>query len=206
MEDQPSITYTVVINGKPAGPYSLAQLKTMIILPGTFVRKPGMDDYKEAHEFEELRALFGFSYEQTAPQYFASFDQRLLASVIDYFIITLLYIFLLLIAFLFVHTKEEKIMTGISFLPSIPILKYLYGSFADASVHQGTAGKRLLNIKVTDLKGSRIPLNTALLRNTAKILSVLPVFFGYLYIFLNKKQQTWHDIAANTLVIKDRLI
>jgi len=32
------------------------------------------------------------------------------------------------------------------------------------------------------------------------------VFFGYLYSFLNKKQQCWHDIAANTLVVKDRLI
>lgn len=206
MEDQTSIVYTVVINGKPAGPYSLAQLKSIAILPGTFVRKPGMDDYKEAHEFTELRALFGFNHEQTAPQYFASFDQRLLASVIDYFMITLVYILLLLIAFLFIATKEEKIMIGVLFLPAIPILKYLYGSIAESSAHQGTAGKRLLNIKVTDLKGNRLSLGTSLLRNTAKILSVLPVFFGYLYIFLNKKQQSWHDITANTLVIKDRLI
>ncbi|RYE37816.1 MAG: RDD family protein, partial [Sphingobacteriales bacterium] len=35
---------------------------------------------------------------------------------------------------------------------------------------------------------------------------VIPVFFGYFYSFLNKKNQCWHDISANTLVIKDRLI
>lgn len=206
MEDQKAIVYTVVIHGKPAGPYSLEQLKTLAILPGTFVRTPGMDDYKEAHEFTELRALFGFNHEQTAPQYFASFDQRLLASVIDYFIILLVYICLLLIAFLFVTDRTQRITTGVLFLPAIPILKYLYGSIAECSVHQGTAGKRLLNIKVTDLMGNQLSFSTSLLRNTAKILSVLPVFFGYLYIFLNKKQQSWHDIAANTLVIKDRLI
>jgi len=34
----------------------------------------------------------------------------------------------------------------------------------------------------------------------------VPVFFGYLYSFLNKKNQCWHDIAADALVIKDRLI
>ena len=67
--------YTVVINGKPEGPYRLDQLADLKINAGTFIRTPGMDDYKEAHEFVELRKLLGFSYQQTAPQYFASFDQ-----------------------------------------------------------------------------------------------------------------------------------
>lgn len=84
MQDN-DVDYTVVINGKPEGPYKLAALKDLKIRTATFIRKPGMDDYKEAHEFPELRELLGFTYQQTAPQYFASFDQRLLASVIDYF-------------------------------------------------------------------------------------------------------------------------
>lgn len=198
--------YTVVINGKPQGPYGIAELKEMTILPGTFVRKPGMDDYKEAHEFPELRALFGFSYEQTAPQYFASFDQRLLASVIDYFMLLLLYIFLLLLSFMLITDRGERIMMALTYLPLLPVFKLIYGVFAEASAKQGTIGKRLLNIKVTDMKGSKLTIGTSLLRNIAKILSVIPLFFGYLYSFLNKKQQCWHDIAANALVIKDRLI
>ena len=206
MEDLRSIEYTVVVDGKPQGPYDLDSIKKMKILPGTFVRKPGMDDYKEAHEFPELRALFGFSYEQTAPQYFASFDQRLLASVIDYFILLLVYIFFLLLSFVFIDGKEERIAAGVLMLPLLPVLKFLYGSFAECTAGQGTIGKRLLNIKVTDMEGKKISFGTALTRNIAKVLSVLPLFFGYLYSFLNKKQQCWHDIAANTLVIKDRLI
>ena len=198
--------YTVVINGKPEGPYHLDSIKKMNILPGTFVRKPGMDDYKEAHEFPELRALFGFSYEQTAPQYFASFDQRLLASVIDYFILLMICISFILVSFLFITDKEQRIMTGLMFLPFLPVFKFIYGVFADASAAQGTIGKRLLNIKVTGMGGKRITFPVSVIRNGAKILSVLPLFFGYLYSFLNKKQQCWHDIAANTLVIKDRLI
>ena len=199
-------SYTVVIDGKPQGPYALEQLSTLNLKSGTFVRKPGMDDYKEAHEFPELRALLGFTYEQTAPQYFASFDQRLLASVIDFFLITLLYICVMLICFLFVTEKMERIMLFAAFSPTIILAKFVYGTLAEASKSQGTIGKRLLNIRVTDLLGNRISLGKSFTRNMAKVLSVIPVFFGYLYSFLNKKQQCWHDIAANTLVIKDRLI
>lgn len=199
-------TYTVVVNGKPEGPYSLDSLKEMKIVPGTFIRTPGMDDYKEAHEFPELRALFGFNYQQTAPQYFASFDQRLLASVIDYFILTMVYILIMIICFVFMEDKTQRITIGIVGLPLIPLLKFFYGSYAESSVKQGTAGKRLLNIKVTDLQGSRITLTTAFGRNAAKVISTLPLFFGYLYSFLNKKQQCWHDAISDTLVVKDRLI
>lgn len=206
MENIKSDLYTVVVNGKPEGPYDLDVLQSMHITPGTFIRKPGMDDYKEAHAFPELRALLGFSYEHPVPQYFASFDQRLLAAVIDYFLLMLLYIFVVLISFLFIEEKEQRIAIGLFFLPFVPIFKFLYSSFGDASEKQGTAGKRLLNIKVTDMGGQRLNLSASMFRNFAKAISVIPLFFGYLYIFLNKKQQAWHDIAANTLVIKDRLI
>jgi len=198
--------YTVVINGKPQGPYQLHQLKNMAIQTGTFIRKPGMDDYKEAHEFAELRELLGFSYQQTAPQYFASFDQRLLAMVIDLFFIVLAYVLLLLISFIFVSDKAQRITVALAGIPLIPVLKLIYGSITEASVKQAGIGKRLMNIKVTGLNGERIGLGNAFGRNVAKALSAAPFFFGYLYSFLNKKQQCFHDVIANTLVTKERLI
>ena len=51
--------YTLVVNGKPAGPFSIEELKSHQVKPDDFLRIPGMDDYKEAHEFPELRSLFG---------------------------------------------------------------------------------------------------------------------------------------------------
>jgi uncharacterized RDD family membrane protein YckC len=206
MTSQQATEYIVVIDGKPSGPYQFSELAGLHIKAGTFVRKPGMDDYKEAHEFEELRELLGFSFQQTAPQYFASFDQRLLASAIDFFFIFLVYIITLLISFIVVSDRSERISLAIMLLLLIPVLKLIYGIAGDCTVAQGTIGKRLLNIKVTDLMGNRISFGRSVIRNVAKILSVIPIFFGYLYSFLNKKQQCWHDIAANTLVIKDRLI
>ena len=206
MESKNEIEYTVVVNGKPEGPYQLEQLKSLNILPGTFIRKPGMDDYKEAHELLELRELLGFTYQKTAPQYFASFDQRLLASVIDYFFLTLAYVLFVLFSFIFVEEKTQRIAVSVAGLPLISIAKFIYSSIAEASDKQATIGKRLLNIKVTDLGGNRISLSNAYGRNAAKVLSVAPFFLGYLYSFLNKKQQCFHDLMANTLVIKDRLI
>lgn len=198
--------YTVVVNGKPEGPYSLEELKGLGIKPGTFVRKPGMYDYKEAHEFVELRELLGFRYQETAPQYFASFDQRLMASAIDYFLLMVIYVFVVLIGYIFIDTQAFRIGTALGLLALVPLAKLIYSSFAEASVRQATIGKRLMDIRVTDMIGNRITLSVSFGRNIAKIFSVLPLFIGYLYSFLNKKQQCLHDVIVGTLVIKQRLV
>ena len=198
--------YTVVINGKPEGPFSLNQLPDLKINADTFIRVPGMDDYKEAHEFVELRTLLGFRFQQTAPQYFASFDQRLMASVIDYFFLMLGYVVVVLLAYVFVDQKMFRIGTALVLLALVPIAKLIYSSIAEASIKQATIGKRLMDISVTDLIGNRLTLSTSFARNFAKILSVLPFFLGYLYCFLNKKQQCLHDVVVETLVVKQRLI
>jgi uncharacterized RDD family membrane protein YckC len=200
------LKYTVVINGKPQGPFNLAQLKFLGIKPETFIKRTGMDDYKEAHEFEELRVIFGFSYQQTAPQYFASFDQRLLASAIDYFLIVLVFVFIALAVHLFLNDKQITLATIISLAIATPIVKLIYGTVAEASTTQATIGKKLMDIKVGDLLGNRLTFAQSFMRNIAKAISVLPFFFGYLYLFLNKKQQCFHDVVAGTLVVKQRLL
>lgn len=200
------IEYTIVINGKPEGPYSLEELKGLNIRPETFVRKPGMDDYKEAHELVELREVLGFKFQQTAPQYFASFDQRLMSSAIDYFFLIVCYVIVVLSIYIFVEQKMFRIGTALVFLLLVPVAKFIYSSIAEASIKQATIGKRLMDIKVGDLFGNRLDIGTSVLRNFAKILSTLPLFVGYLYCFMNKKQQCLHDVMANTLVVKQRLL
>ncbi|WP_199121164.1 RDD family protein [Pedobacter sp. ASV28] len=198
--------YTIVVDGKPQGPYTLAQLKTLPLRPDTFVRKPGMDDYKEAHELEELRELMGFHFQKTAPQYFASFDQRLLAAAIDYFLIAVLYALILLLVFWVVQEKSQRIQVAITGLLFVPLVKFIYSVFAEASAKQATIGKKLLDIKVGDEQGNRISVGMSFIRNLSKIISVMTLGFGYLYCFLNKRQQCLHDVMANTLVVKQRLL
>lgn len=198
-------TYLLVINGKPEGPFSLAQLREFKLKPGDFVKTPAMDDYKEAHEVAELRELFGF-HEQALIQYFGSFDQRLLASALDWFFVSGVCILIAFTVSLFVQDKLMRLSIAFSLLIVIPVVKLIYHIFMESSTKQGTYGKQLLHIKVCDLLGKRISPAHAAGRNLAKIFSVLPLFTGYLFSFFNKQQQCFHDRIAGTLVVKDRLV
>ncbi len=198
--------YTIVVKGKPQGPYSLEELKKLDIFPDTFVRKPGMDDYKEAHELEELRQLFGFLQPKHTPQYFASFDQRLMAWAIDYFLITVVYAVIIAVAVFFVEYKQIRIVLVVAGFSLVPLTKFIYNVIGDCSKTQGTIGKKLMDIKVTDDYGTRLKLVSSIVRNLSKIVSNSTLGFGYLYLFLNRKNQCLHDVIASTLVIKDRLL
>ncbi len=207
MPDNISVNkYLLVINGKPEGPFSIDELKQRKIKPTDFVRLATMDDYKEAHEVEELRGLLGFSKQHPAPQYFAGFDQRWMASALDWFMVSLVIVFFGVIALLFISEKSTQIIIAASVLGIIPIVNFIYHAIMEASAKQGTYGKQILKIKVTDMQGERIDIAKSIGRNLAKILSVLTLFIGYLYSFFNTKQQCLHDVVAGTLVIKDRLI
>ena len=207
MPDNISVNkYLLVINGKPEGPFTIEELKQRKIKPTDFVRSSTMDDYKEAHEVEELRGLLGFSKQHLEPQYFAGFDQRWMASALDWFMVSLVIIFFGVIALLFVSEKSTQIIIAVSILCVIPIVNFIYHVVMEASPKQGTYGKQILKIKVTDLLGERVGFGKSLGRNLAKILSALTLFIGYLYSFFNTKRQCLHDVVAGTLVIKDRLI
>jgi uncharacterized RDD family membrane protein YckC len=199
-------TYLLVINGKPEGPFSLDELRKRKVKPGDFVRSAGMDDYKEAQEIPELRALFGFRKPNFTPQYFGSFDQRLLASVIDWFLVASVFIFLAVMVILFVPDKMVQIGIAFSLLIIIPIANFIYHTVMESSPKQATYGKQLLKIRVCDMEGERLTVSHAAGRNLAKSLPVLTLFIGYLYSFFNPKQQCLHDVVADTLVVRDRLI
>lgn len=198
--------YTIVKAGKPVGPFTLAELKSVGIKPDDFIRKPGMDDYREAHEFQEIRELLGFGKQYTPPQYFAGFDLRLLADAIDWFIIFgMCILFELIFVLALGFNQMQTIAMFTSGIILLPFLKFFYHLYMEYQ-RQATIGKALLNIKVTSLQGLRPSFQEVLVRNLCKVVSTLTLFFGYFYLFLNKKQQTLHDKMANTLVVKERLI
>jgi len=199
-------SYLLVVNGKPEGPYTIDELKKRNIKASDFIRSAAMDDYKEAHEVAELRELFGFAVYHHVPQYFAGFDQRWLASALDWFMVSLVFILLAVIGLLFNADKATQFTIALSLLGIIPVANFIYHIVMECSPKQGTYGKQILKIKVTDMLGERIGLGRSILRNLAKILSILTLFIGYLMSFFNSKQQCMHDMVAGTLVVKDRLI
>lgn len=199
-------TYIMVINGKPQGPFSITELKANGIKPTDFVKTGAMIDYKEAHEIPELREILGFAKPPVIPQYFGSFDQRLLAAVIDWLIVTAVFVVPVLLIVLISPVKMFNLILSVSLLVIIPITYLIYHIVMESGPKQATYGKQALKIKVTDMQGYPINTSTAAGRNFAKLLSVITLGIGYLLNFFNKRQQCLHDMAAGTLVVKDRLV
>ena len=80
------------------------------------------------------------------------------------------------------------------------IIVYFYFTLLETSAWQGTIGKRLLKIKVTDMKGKRINFKRATIRFLSKILSA-QLLIGYIMILFTDKKQGLHDLIAKTLVL-----
>jgi len=198
--------YIVVINGKPSGPHSPDQLKGLKIKAGTFVKTEDMDDYKEAHDVPELCEFLGIKTHIREPQYFASLDVRLLAVIIDYFIIFAIYCVIATIVVIFIDEKQMRIIVSVAGLAIIPVSKIIYCTIMESSARQGSWGKILMGLKVSDEKGAPINFSRSLIRNLSKIISTGTIGLGYMMGFFDKKQQCLHDKIAGTLVIKDRLI
>jgi uncharacterized RDD family membrane protein YckC len=196
--------YILVINGKPEGPFSVEQLKERGIKANDFVKTGDMPDYKEAHEMAELRQIFHFSKQSVVPQYFGGFDQRLLASALDWFFISGIFILLAVLAVMVVTDKESRLVIAFSILGFIPLTKIIYHMVMECSAKQATYGKQILKIRVCDLEGNRIDPGKSIARNLYKLFSLITVV-GYLLSFFNKQQQCLHDMLAGTLVMKDRL-
>lgn len=197
--------YLVVIEGKPQGPYRFDELKKLSITADTFVKSTVMDDYKEAAEIEEIRNMMDFKMPQPTFQYYASFDQRLLAWAIDYFVIIILYAVIIAFLIWLLNDKELQILTLIAGIALIFISKLVYTILADVSTKQGTLGKQLMNIRVFDEFGQRMSLGLSFQRNIFKVLNLLTFGIGYLACFFTKKHQALHDYLSHTLVVKDRL-
>jgi uncharacterized RDD family membrane protein YckC len=78
----------------------------------------------------------------------------------------------------------------------------LYGAITECSALQGTIGKKLLGLRVTDNDGQQLTIGRSFVRNLAKIISFLPLGLGFLWAIWSKRKRGWHDIIAKTLVVK----
>ena len=82
------------------------------------------------------------------------------------------------------------------------VLQVLYYSLMEASKYQGTVGKLVLGLKVTDMNGEALDFSKAFIRNLAKILSGMIFLIGYIMAGFTDKKQALHDIIAGALIVK----
>lgn len=198
--------YEVVIGGKPAGPFTLDELRAMHLRPTDFVRPLGQPEFKELQEWASLSGHLRIAHQPTQPQYFATLDMRLLSTAIDYFIALCIYAVLAAVYLAGVQHTEEHIPTILIGLILVPVIKFVLSVAAEGSKRQASIGKILVGIKVTNQHGTPIGYGRAFLRNLAKLVGVATLGIGFLAGFFDRKQRCWHDKLAGTLVVKDRLI
>ena len=154
---------------------------------------------------------------------YGDFWARLIAYVLDGIIIGVVFVPLALILFAVMgaaahlHDLEDLQRHGspdpafvvaiISLVATFAIasllLSWLYHAYFESSSWQGTPGKKVMNIYITDLNGHPITFWHATGRLLAKIISgMIPLFLGYIMAAFTERRQALHDMIAGTLVLK----
>jgi uncharacterized RDD family membrane protein YckC len=64
-----------------------------------------------------------------------------------------------------------------------------------------TLGKGVMGIRVLGLDGRPLPPARSLLRTVAYVVSLLPLFAGFLWVLVDRDRRGWHDHIARSRVV-----
>jgi uncharacterized RDD family membrane protein YckC len=146
--------------------------------------------------------------------YYGGFWIRVAAYVLDSIILSAVFIPLFLIFCLPVIMRTANQpnweqgpppeLFGIIFLlvPVFWIIQWLYESLLTSSRWQGTLGKRILRLKVTDDFGNKITFARATGRFFGKILSGMVMYVGFIMVAFMERKRGLHDIICSTQVLR----
>jgi uncharacterized RDD family membrane protein YckC len=158
---------------------------------------------------------------ENQPSQYAGFWMRFVAYIIDSLVIGFIE-FVIVLPILGILGFSSAIFTSFSELEDgnfeylLPILAsaltgiwltvllitWFYYALLESGPRQGTVGKMVLNIVVTDNEGGRINFAKASLRFFSKIISGVFLMIGYIMAGFTPKKQALHDIIANTYVVR----
>ena len=151
-----------------------------------------------------------------ATQPYGGFWLRVLAHFIDSAVLQIAilpFAFLLLGSYFATHRsfgKDPSRPPDAAFFVMILLLvlfatggTWLYEALMTSSSKQGTLGKMVLRLKVTDLNGGRLSFGHATGHFFAKIISGLTMYIGFLMAGFTDRKQALHDMIAGTLVVKN---
>jgi uncharacterized RDD family membrane protein YckC len=83
------------------------------------------------------------------------------------------------------------------------LAQWLYHAYLESGESQGTWGKQMLGLYVTDLMGNPITFGRASGRFFAKIVTgMIPLGIGYIMAGFTERRQALHDMIASCLVLR----
>jgi len=138
----------------------------------------------------------------------AGFWRRSAAAIIDWFSLSLASVMigyiveaLWLLAYSVPHDRQENVFDN-AYAATVVALPWLYFTVFESARMQGTFGKIIFGISVTDLDGKRVSFARANARYWAKLLSVIPFLTGYFICAVTRRHQALHDMLARCLVVR----
>lgn len=132
----------------------------------------------------------------------ASIGERLLALVIDYFLI-LIYVFSTATLITELHFPSGFKLFFFLCLVYLPIFSYSF--LCELFNHGQSIGKKIMNIRVVKVDGSTPTISSYLLRWLLFVIDgPLTSGLGMLVVLLTKNSQRLGDLAAGTMVIKEK--
>jgi uncharacterized RDD family membrane protein YckC len=137
----------------------------------------------------------------------AGFGTRCIAAILDYL---LLLVAMIVIGLLYLQSVPmgDRDETGtIAILVLIQfILIAFYHLFFEFIWNGQTPGKRWVGIRVVQSNGLPVTVSAVLIRNLVRLFDFLPFFYaiGLLVMFASKHTQRLGDLAARTIVIRER--
>lgn len=136
---------------------------------------------------------------------YANIAPRILASLIDSFILTLPTIAGLWYV-VQAATIQDLITRFVIFIAAILLPMSIFGILYHVlgiALFGKTIGKVILGLQVTDEKGEKLSKGKALFREVvAKVVNAAVLGFGYFAILFDPKHQGWHDMLTGSLVHK----
>lgn len=130
---------------------------------------------------------------------YASFWKRCLAGMIDLIIAVAS---VGIVAFMICNVKITGIRENTIVLIAIfsfYALIFLYFAYFESSIWQATPGKKMLNMRLMRVDGSKVTFLRALARSLCKLFLS---YFGVMALFTRKKQGL-HDLIAKTVVVRE---
>jgi uncharacterized RDD family membrane protein YckC len=92
--------------------------------------------------------------------------------------------------------NDEFVLRGIVMILGVGLYHVFFLTLANRTI-----GKSLMGLQVVPLKGGRIGIFRATLRYFGYIVSIIPLFFGFIWILFSRRRQGWHDKIAGTCVV-----
>jgi len=152
---------------------------------------------------------------------YAGFWLRLVAHLVDNFIIGFAMLFLMVPLFFLMggvglfttlsrsgdHPDPAQIVPFLSLIFALVgvgvIGQWLYFAYLESGEKQASWGKQILGVYVTDLAGNRISFGRASGRFFAKIITgLIPFGLGYVMAGFTERKQALHDMIASCLVLR----